>query len=1131
MSSSPTGRFKPKHARALRIALAMAIPAVVLFGFQNCGQSVGSSALVPPNSPFYAQRVYLGANEMAKAEPDAQNEIPVTLVVNNKCVKEMCGQPGAEKSIICPIADKHFVDELGGFVQAYDWSVGRDATESSVEQMLAANQADHDCVIGVTLRQEYKAVQAASNDPQRAYQYHHDVLQTDQAMAFFGNDLPRVRVGVVDTGLERTHEDLSPIPGDTDWTNFATSCPTALCNFHGTFVSGIIAAAKGNGKGGYGIAQNAQVRSVRVGNSQGTITTTEIYNALNWFNTADPVEIVNLSLGGSGVLDQSIQDAMVRLIDKDTLIVVAAGNNGQDLGEFPFYPASFNYDGQINVASASPAGIDGSKPPPYQIDGQSIVLDSYSNYNSGIVHIAAPGRAIYSTSLNNSYTTASGTSFSTPMVVGALAVLKGYLKSKGYTNPSASVLRQLLLDGSRTLPELTTKVNGGKYLNLMALKSTAEIFLATMNSSPTQISLISSETVVEGVKKLVKIKVEVVGGTPGQYLRAYTNKAFLEDSYTGLSCEITQARQFCEFKVNFDALYVDPGVYFTLSNSSGQLLADLNVPKTALNFGVRAESELIGEISSVIVRPNVAWPYFHAEGWACLKGFPDEIFIEVRKNSKTSTPIQYLKTVRQARGDFFKRCAAAEISFGFTFVLPTAHVSSSARYYFKAVHKGTGKTLEIPVTSYQPGYNDPKAPVYVDSVYYDATWLAEKPQIKITKREFKNFVVNIEGSVCNRVSKVQPFVHMHAITGDTKSLFPELWEKSTSTNSPALEVTEAANVQSEAYRWNVANPNYIPPAPGVGSISCSGFFSDITYPCGFGAPGLSEPIKLLQPLTRIPNEIYTSNGEPTAGSMAIQQESKRSEAFTFFPSLEMGDGCPHPSGFKVTYDISKFVPSFKMKTGMAWRSDMIDRETAKNRMGFEAALMQEQPNRSWDQLRFLTRVMNVSLVVEGGGVAIIVPDDQLLRKAVNETAPSTDWVLKSKSDSSYWEEYWVWKTSVSKELVASSQTALSVVYATPNITMKRTDVDRVYIALDYLNGSKFGKLGNDFRVEFALNGTNKWYEAQVDEIMGGGSNGIRNGTLAVSTDLPTIGATSIRFRILSNGKNQLKLNTFGITTP
>jgi subtilisin family serine protease len=66
-----------------------------------------------------------------------------------------------------------------------------------------------------------------------------------------------VKVAVVDTGLEIAHEDLAAnvVPGS--W-NFATSTPdptsTATDEDHGTMVSGLVAAVRGNGKGGMGVA-------------------------------------------------------------------------------------------------------------------------------------------------------------------------------------------------------------------------------------------------------------------------------------------------------------------------------------------------------------------------------------------------------------------------------------------------------------------------------------------------------------------------------------------------------------------------------------------------------------------------------------------------------------------------------------------------------------------------------------------------------------------------------------------------------------------------------------------------------------------------------------------------------------
>jgi type VII secretion-associated serine protease mycosin len=207
-------------------------------------------------------------------------------------------------------------------------------------------------------------------------------------------------VAVVDTGVQADHEDLAGTVLD-GWDAIANRAGgTTDPHGHGTHVSGIIAAATGNGKGITGAAPGVRILPVRVLDTNGSGSTTNVLEGIIW--AADHgADVINLSLGGSGG-SSTYQSAIRYALSKGAVVVASAGNEAQK-GNAPSYPAA--YPEAIAVAATTASGARSS-------------FSSYGSY----IDIAAPGSAVYST-IPSGYASWSGTSMAAPYVSAAAALV------------------------------------------------------------------------------------------------------------------------------------------------------------------------------------------------------------------------------------------------------------------------------------------------------------------------------------------------------------------------------------------------------------------------------------------------------------------------------------------------------------------------------------------------------------------------------------------------------------------------------------------------------------------------------------------------------------------------------------
>lgn len=276
------------------------------------------------------------------------------------------------------------------------------------------------------------------------------------------SDAATVIVGVMDTGIRLTHEDLKDSLWTKPGTNIhginATNKDGTTTNDpdddggHGTHVAGIIGATGNNSIGTSGVAWKTKLMALKflTGETAGSVADSI---ACIDYAIANGVSVINASYG-SDTYSRSEFAAIERARNAGIILVASAGNDSGINDTSESFPANYPLDNIVSVAATT----------------RTDALASFSNYGSGLVEIGAPGAEIYSTfnSSNSSYATLSGTSMASPHVTGAIALLKA-----SYPNESYRQLINRLLRSTTKLPALHGKIQTGGRLNLAQALSPA----------------------------------------------------------------------------------------------------------------------------------------------------------------------------------------------------------------------------------------------------------------------------------------------------------------------------------------------------------------------------------------------------------------------------------------------------------------------------------------------------------------------------------------------------------------------------------------------------------------------------------------------------------------------------------
>lgn len=226
-----------------------------------------------------------------------------------------------------------------------------------------------------------------------------------------GYDGYRVKVAVLDTGIDYNHEDLCVYGG----VDFSGSESYMDYNGHGTHCAGIIAARE-HRKRIVGVAPRAKLYAVKVLDDKGYGNTSDIIAGMEWC-VNNGIQVASMSLGGAHAPSVAYRNAISRCQLNGVLVVAAAGNSANS--DFPSVCAPAN-SAQATTWSTSPIAV-GAVDRRKQIAYFSSRGQKCLPWNP--VGCVAPGVNVKSTYLDNEYVEMSGTSMACPHVAGLAALL------------------------------------------------------------------------------------------------------------------------------------------------------------------------------------------------------------------------------------------------------------------------------------------------------------------------------------------------------------------------------------------------------------------------------------------------------------------------------------------------------------------------------------------------------------------------------------------------------------------------------------------------------------------------------------------------------------------------------------
>jgi thermitase len=268
-----------------------------------------------------------------------------------------------------------------------------DLPPNASEKAVAARLAHHPALKFAELDQVV-APELVPNDPYYGSAWH--LPRIGASSAWDSSQGAGITIAILDSGVDSGHPDLATqlVPG---WNFYDNNSNTSDVYGHGTKVAGAAAAASNNSLGVASVAVQSRIMPIRVTNTSGSGYWSMIAQGL--VHAADHgARVANVSFLGLSN-SSTVRNAAQYMKDKGGLVIVSGGNTG--LQE--------NYAATTTMIPVSATDASDRRA-------------SWSSYGNFIA-MAAPGAGIWSTTRGGGYGSVSGTSFSSPVTAGVVALM------------------------------------------------------------------------------------------------------------------------------------------------------------------------------------------------------------------------------------------------------------------------------------------------------------------------------------------------------------------------------------------------------------------------------------------------------------------------------------------------------------------------------------------------------------------------------------------------------------------------------------------------------------------------------------------------------------------------------------